>query len=229
MIAPTSRHRIAELGALLAEPARAGILLALVDGSSRPAGELAALAGIGAATASEHLRRLVEGGLLVALAQGRHRYYRLADDRAAHIVESLALAAAPAPARAPRTDAATRRARTCYRHLAGRLGVALFEALRARGGLRIDGDAIRLEESGNTWLRDAGLFDGTTADAPLAGRACVDWTERRFHLAGPLGDLLARRLFEADWLRRHRDSRALTIAPAGRRGLRALGIEWDAL
>jgi len=230
MIAPTSRHRVAELGALLAEPARAGILLALIDGSARPAGELAALAGIGAAAASEHLHRLVDGGLLVAQAQGRHRYYRLADDRVAQIVESFALAAAsPAPSRAVRTDAATRRARTCYRHLAGRLGVALFDALRVRGGLRIDGDAIRLEARGSAWLHANGLLDDEAACQRLAGRSCVDWTERRFHLAGPLGDHLARRLLETGWLRRREGSRALAIAPAGRSGLRALGIEWEML
>jgi len=229
--APTSRHRLAEIGALLAEPARAGILLALIDGSARPAGELAALAGVAPATASAHLQRLVAGGLLALHAQGRHRYFRLAGEDVAHLVETLALAGAHAPAAAAVSPADTplRRARTCYRHLAGRLGVALFERLRERDALELGSDAIRLSAAGARWLHDAGLFDDDDEGLALAGRSCVDWTERRFHLAGALGNRLAERLFERGWLRPRRDSRALALGARGDAGLRALGIDWTRL
>jgi DNA-binding transcriptional ArsR family regulator len=121
--APLNRYQLAELGALLAEPARAAMLLALMDGSARPAGGLARAADVGAATASAHLKRLLEGGLLGVHVQGRHRYYRLADDEVAAWLESMALPRAPLPQRVVVADPALCRARTCYRHLAGQLGV----------------------------------------------------------------------------------------------------------
>ncbi|MEO5559925.1 MAG: metalloregulator ArsR/SmtB family transcription factor [Dokdonella sp.] len=231
MSAPTTRHRLAELGALLAEPARAGILLALMDGSSRPAGELGEIVGVAPATASVHLRKLVEGSLLVVQAQGRHRYYRLAGEDVAHLVETLALTGARPLAAVPatRADPLLRRARTCYQHLAGQLGVALFERLRQRKALLIDTDALRLSPSGARWLHEIGLLDAFDTIAQLPGRSCIDWTERRFHLAGPLGTQLARRLIDAGWLRRRRDSRALMLGSLGRNGLRELGIDWDRL
>jgi DNA-binding transcriptional ArsR family regulator len=230
MSAPTTRHRLAEIGALLAEPARAGILLALMDGSARPAGELCEIVGVAPATASVHLRKLVEGGLLVVHAQGRHRYYRLAGEEVAHLVETLALAGArPLATAVRRADPLLRRARTCYQHLAGQFGVALFERLRQRNALLIDSDALRLSPYGARWLREVGLLDADDAIAQLPGRSCIDWTERRFHLAGPLGTQLARRLIDAGWLKRRRDSRALMLGSAGRDGLRELGLDWDRL
>src|SRR3569623_1631504 len=123
-------HQLAEIGTLLAEPARAAMLLALADGTARPAGDLAQAAGVGASTASAHLKRLLEGGLLAVQVQGRHRYYRLADDEVAGWLEALAVPRKPlAP---PTSDATLRRARTCYRHLAGQLGVALCAVLLDR-------------------------------------------------------------------------------------------------
>jgi DNA-binding transcriptional ArsR family regulator len=231
MSAPTTRHRLAEIGSLLAEPARAGLLLALMDGSSRPAGELGEIVGVAPATASVHLRKLVEGGLLAVHAQGRHRYYRLAGEEVAHLVETLALAGARTPATVPivRADPLLRRARTCYQHLAGEFGVALFERLRQRNALHLDSDALRLSPSGARWLHEIGLLDAADPIAQCAGRSCIDWTERRFHLAGALGTQLARRLIDADWLKRRRDSRALMLGGAGRDGLRALGLDWDHL
>lgn len=231
MSAPTTRHRLAEIGALLADPSRAGILLALMDGSARPAGELGELAGVAPATASAHLRKLVDGGLLDVHAQGRHRYYRLAGEEVAHLVETLALAGtrAPAATSATHADPQLRRARTCYQHLAGQLGVALFERLRQREALQIDADALRLSPRGASWLQEIGLLQPADAIARLPGRGCIDWTERRFHLAGPLGTQLTRRLIDIDWLRRRPDSRALAPGHAGRDGLRELGIDWDCL
>lgn len=229
--APTTRHRLAEIGSLLAEPARAGILLALMDGSSRPAGELGEIVGVAPATASVHLRKLVEGNLLAVQAQGRHRYYRLANEEVAQLVETLALAVARPLTAVPatRADPLLRRARTCYQHLAGQFGVALFDRLRQRKALLLDSDALRLSRYGTRWLHEVGVLDAADPIAQLSGRSCIDWTERRFHLAGPLGTLLARRLIDADWLKRCRDSRALTLGNNGREGLRELGLDWDRL
>ena len=209
---PVTRYQLAELGAVLAEPARAAILLALIDGTARPAGELGTVAGVAAATASEHLRRLVESGLLSVLAQGRHRYYRLADEAVAHLVETIALAARPQPCKAAMTaaDRALARARTCYRHLAGQLGVALFDRLRDAGGLSLGRDAICLTPRGQQLLCDAGLLRADDDLTGFAGRSCLDWTERRFHLAGPLGTQLTLRLFDAGWLRRRDEGQPLT-------------------
>ncbi|MEO7063354.1 MAG: helix-turn-helix transcriptional regulator [Dokdonella sp.] len=225
-----TRFQLAELGALLAEPARAAIVLALIDGSARPAGELGAVAGVTAATASEHLRRLVEAGLLSVNAQGRHRYYRLADEDAAHLVETIALVARPRPRKTVAVaDRALAHARTCYHHLAGRLGVALFDRLRDVEGLSLGRDAIRLNRSGQQLLCDSGLLRADDDLTGFAGRSCLDWTERRFHLAGPLGTQLTHRLLDAGWLRRRDDTRALGISIAGRAGVRALGLDWDRL
>lgn len=227
MQSPLNRYQLAEFGALLAEPARSAILLALLDNRARPAGELAALAGIGAATASAHLRRLSDAGLLSVKEQGRHRYYRLADENVAHWLETFALAS---PRVAPRKlaqpgDAEFVRARTCYRHLAGRLGVGLFDRLRRVSGLDLDSDAVRLNAKGERLLLRGGVLTGTVDEAQRSGRTCVDWTERRFHLSGALGTLLAQRLFDNGWLRRRSNTRALVISAVGRRGLADLGIE----
>ncbi len=228
MQAPVTPYQLAEFGRALAEPARAAILLALIDDRARPAGELAQIAQVTAATASAHLRQLCDVGLLAVHAQGRHRYYRLAGEDVAHLVETLALAGARVAPRAPaRVDIAFVRARTCYHHLAGRMGVALFERLRAEDGLALASDSIRLNANGAAWLCRAGLEDHDAGLLQLRGRTCVDWTERRLHVSGPLGTHLAARLIERDWLRPQRGSRALNIGPRGREGLRALGIEWD--
>ncbi len=228
--APVTRYQLAEIGALLADPSRAAILLALMDGSARPAGELGLLAGIAPATASAHLRKLCDGGLLGVVAQGRHRYYRLAGEDIAHLVETLALTRArPSRAVASAADPAMMRARTCYQHLAGRLGVAFFERLRNQRGLILTADAVRLSRRGHKFLTDSGLILVDDTIETLPGRGCLDWTERRFHLAGPLGTHLTRRLFDAGWLRRREDTRALGITPRGHAGLSALGLDWNGL
>lgn len=224
---PVSRYQLAEFGALLAEPARAAIVLALLDNRARPAGELATIAGVAAATASAHLKRLSEAGLLSVVGQGRHRYYRLADEDVAHWIEALMLAA---PRRIKERSIADRdlaAARTCYKHLAGKLGVALFDRLRGAHALDLDSDAVRLNRNGDSLLRESGLIvEGDTAVLGLDGRTCVDWTERRFHLSGPLGTLLARRMLDERWLLRRNGTRAVGISARGREGLRALGIDW---
>jgi DNA-binding transcriptional ArsR family regulator len=224
---PVTRYQLAEFGALLAEPARAAIVLALLDSRARPAGELATIAGVAAATASAHLKRLADSGLLSVVGQGRHRYYRLADEDVAHWIETLMLAA---PRRIKERTIADRdlaAARTCYKHLAGKLGVAVFDRLRGAHALDLESDAMRLNRIGETLLRKSGLIlpdDAHVRD--LGGRTCVDWTERRFHLSGPLGTLLARRMLDERWLLRRNGTRAVGVSARGREGLRALGIEW---
>lgn len=223
-----NHDRLARLGSLLADASRAAILVELLDGSARPAGELAARAGIAPATASVHLRRLCEGGLLQVIAQGRHRYYRIAGEDAAHAIESIlslgnAVSARSAAVVAP--DAALAHARTCYRHVAGRIGVALFDVLFREDSARVDADALRLGTRGLSLLQQAGLMQDASAFAQLPGRMCLDWTQRRWHLAGALGARLAQALFDADWLRRRRGTRALLVTARGAAGMRALGID----
>ena len=227
---PISRFRVAEFGALIADPARAGMLLALMDGTVRPAGELARMAGIAASTASGHLKKLVEGGLVTVVDQGRHRYFTLADGHVAHLLETLTVSDKPLrdPVRG-HGDPVLIRARTCYDHLAGRLGVALFEQLQNADAWALTGDAVRLSEAGAIQLRKAGLLDEQTPHPDLPGRVCVDWTERRFHLGGALGAWLKDCVFDADWLQRRGKTRALVATTAGREGLLGLGVNWDAL
>lgn len=220
-----NRYQLAELGALLAEPARAAMLLALMDGSARPAGELAQAAGVGAATASAHLKRLLEGGLLGVHVQGRHRYYRLADDEVAAWLEAMALPRAPRPVRVAVSDPALCRARTCYRHLAGQLGVAVCEAWLERGWLQSKSDGLCLLPTAVDALMEAGWQSLPTERLlRLRGRGCLDWTERRLHVGGPLGVALTDAMLDAGWLRRASRSRALLPSADGLRRLAALGV-----
>jgi DNA-binding transcriptional ArsR family regulator len=222
-------HRLAAVGSLLAEPARAAIILALMDGTSRPASELARRAGVAPATASAHLRKLCDGRVLSVVPQGRHRYFRIAGEEAAHLVEALSLMQSvtkPGDA-ARRFDTKLKQARTCYRHLAGRLGVAMFEAMSARGGFVVSPSAMALSSRGCDVLIDAGLLDAEDRADRLEGRPCVDWSERRHHLAGALGSLLTQRLFERGWLRKRRDSRAVIVSVKGEQAFDALGVRLD--
>lgn len=228
-VSPLNRYQLAELGAMLAEPARAAILLALMDGTTRPAGELARIAGVSAATASAHLKRLLDGGLLGLHEQGRHRYFRLASDDVAAWLEAMALPhAVRAPAAATPQDAALCRARTCYRHLAGQLGVALCEAWLARGWLHTGGDGMSLLPEAADALVQAGWQTASTSSLlHLRGRGCLDWTERRLHLGGPLGVALTSAMLDAGWLRRAQRNRALLPTPDGLRRLAQLGVRLD--
>jgi DNA-binding transcriptional ArsR family regulator len=223
---PLNRYQLAELGALLAEPARAAILLALMDGTMRPAGELAKIAGVGAATASAHLKRLLDGGLLSVHEQGRHRYFRLASDDVAAWLEAMALphAAGGTPIVAAR-DAALCRARTCYRHLAGQLGVALCEAWLERGWLQTQSEGICLLPRAAHALVKVGWEETQTQQLlRLRGRGCLDWTERRLHLGGPLGVAITGAMIDAGWLRRAPRHRALHPTSDGLRLLAELGV-----
>jgi DNA-binding transcriptional ArsR family regulator len=230
-------NRFAEAAALMGDPARAAMLIALMDGRALTAGELARAAGVAPQTASGHLARMGEAGLLAVARQGRHRYHRLASAEVAAAVESLMrLAAASAPAVRPvRTgpaDAALRLARTCYDHLAGRLGTAIADALQARGALVMDEDAGALTPAGASLLAAAGIELGA---APTRGgraavpcRPCLDWSERRFHVAGRVGAAICAHGFAAGWIRRIEGTRAVAITPAGRLAFAdRLGVRLD--
>jgi DNA-binding transcriptional ArsR family regulator len=232
---------LAAVGALLAEPARARILLALGDGRALPAGVLAAEAGVSPSTTSGHLSRLVDAGLLRVLPQGRHRYFRLAGPHVGELLEAVARVAPPAPVRSLRQGTraeALRRARTCYDHLAGRLGVGVFGALIERGyvtggdGLhRFDGHD-RLSSHGHEvdyrlTAAGRGHLDGLGVALPDgdALRYCVDWTEQRHHLSGAAGRAVLDRFLELGWLRRGDRHRSVLVTPEGERGLGdALGV-----
>jgi len=204
---------LASVGALLAEPARAKVLLALGDGRSLPASVLASEAGVSPPTASHHLARLVDGGLLTVASRGRHRYYALAGPQVAELLEAVARVAPVQPVASLRDGTrahALRYARHCYDHLAGRLGVAVSEALVVP---RHDG--LEVTAAGAGKLAAIGV-DARTGDS---ARACLDWTEQRHHVAGRLGRTLLERLLELDWLQRSPSTRALQLTDAGRAAL----------
>ncbi|MEJ3742914.1 winged helix-turn-helix domain-containing protein [Actinomycetes bacterium KLBMP 9797] len=224
----TSASDLASLAALLADETRAAICLALLDGRAWTAGELAAHAGVAPSTATEHLHRLVDGGLLVEHRQGRHRYVRLADPSVAHLLEDLSARTEPRPAparglRAVTASAALRRGRTCYDHLAGRLGVAVTDAM-TRAGLLDQAGGFAITPTGLAWLTGAlGVHrDGLrSATRPLA-RGCLDWTERRPHLAGVAGARLCETFLGNGWVARVGSGRAVRVTRDGKAALEDL-------
>ncbi|WP_374310446.1 ArsR/SmtB family transcription factor [Dongia sp.] len=228
----TLGSNLAEIASLVGDPARANMLAALMDGRALTATELAYVAGVGASTASAHLAKLEAAHLLSVVKQGRHRYFRLASPLVSRMLEGImTFAAIDAPQRfQPRTtnDAAMRLARTCYDHLAGRLGVALADALVARGHVVLGEDAGEVTPSGRAALADLGIAPAALGHkhARVFCRPCLDWSERRPHLAGAIGAALASHCFEQHWIEHIRDSRAVRITPAGRLGLgKSFGID----
>ncbi|MCX2182563.1 winged helix-turn-helix domain-containing protein [Streptomyces sp. SKN60] len=222
---------LAALAALFADETRAAFLLALLDGRAWTAGELARRAKVAPSTASEHLGKLVAGGVLAEERQGRHRYVRLADSGVAHLVEDLAARAEPDVPAAPRglravsAGQAMARGRTCYDHLAGRLGIAIAEAMTARGLLRQD-TGFALTDAGLAWFADLGLPLVRGRGRRPVARGCLDWTERKPHLAGLAGAALCRHALDAGWCVRIGSERAVKVTAAGERALHAaLGIE----
>jgi DNA-binding transcriptional ArsR family regulator len=212
---------LAEIGAAVGDPARAAMLTALMDGRALTAGELAYCARVAPPTASDHLRTLCDVGLLTVLKQGRHRYFRLASPRVAQMIEAMGVVAAvEAPPRyrpASRIDAQLRVARMCYDHLAGRLAVDIADALIARERLVLDDEGGALTPDGSRWLAELGVALPELSDARRAFcRPCLDWSERRFHVAGHVGTALARHAIDAGWIRRLRDSRAVIVTETGR-------------
>jgi DNA-binding transcriptional ArsR family regulator len=238
---------IAALASLLADPARCKVLLALDDGRALPASVLADEAGISRPTASSHLGKLTSAGLLTVETHGRHRYYRLAGPEVGELLEQLGRLAPSRPVTSLREGtraARLRSARTCYDHVAGRLGVAVMGSLLEREAL-VGGDgrydAIRdsrdalskpghdlryeLTDSGRDFLTGIGV-EMPTGKRPLV-RYCVDWTEQRHHLSGGLGRAVLDRFLSAGWVKRVPRGRALTVTDDGRTALAdAFGIEW---
>jgi DNA-binding transcriptional ArsR family regulator len=210
---------LAGLARLLADRTRAGFCLALLDGRAWTAAELARHAGVAASTATGHLNLMVAGGLLAEERQGRHRYVRLASAEAADLIESLA-EFAPRREAEPRSlsvaarDKALTRARTCYDHLAGALGVAITEAMTSRGLLDW-GHGLALTGDGESWFADLGIKIRPATRRPLV-RPCLDWTERRPHLAGAAGAALCGHAFENGWITRIGTGRAVALTGAGR-------------
>lgn len=223
---------IAEFGALLAHPARAAMLTALLGGTQRPAGDLARAAWVSPPSASAHLARLVEGGLLTVEARGRHRYYRIANAGVAAAIEAVS-ATLPPSARAPHELSGTpeqlRSARTCYDHLAGQLGIAIADALLASEVLQLADRMFTLTEAGEVRLVSAGIDVRTARTSKRRfAPACLDWTERQYHLAGALGAALCSHALAEHWVVRVPGDRDLRVTAEGERALRTqLGVRLD--
>jgi len=217
---------IAAAAKLMADSSRAAVLVELTDGRALPPSELAEVAGVSRSTISEHLALLLKAGFLAVERGGRNRYYRLAGPEVAEAVEALGSLAPRREVRSLRQAnraGALGAARTCYGHLAGRLGVGVTEAMRDRGLIERESEVFLLTDQGAAWLGELGV-----ERPPRAGKTCNDWSERRPHLAGRLGVALAKRLFELEWLERTAVRRAVRVTDHGARELHAwLGLDID--
>lgn len=208
---------IARVAALVADPARSAMLIALMDGRALTASELAGRGGVTRQTASSHLARLVEGEVLIVEAQGRHRYFRLAGAHVAGLLEALMVFSSDRvpPLRTGPRDPALRKARICYDHLAGEMGVRLFDRMRQEGWLEQD---LAVTGRGQEKLGEIGL---DVAALPPSNRAlcrtCLDWSQRRHHLAGRLGKAVLDRFLSMSWARRVPGSRVIDFSPDGQR------------
>ncbi len=226
---------IAQTASLVGDLARASMLAALMDGRALTATELAHIAGIAPQTASGHLSRLVDAGLVVRACQGRHRYHKLASPAVAHMLESImSLATDPntprvsqrSPVVGPR-DKSLRYARTCYDHLAGQLAVEITDSLIESGRIELSSDGGALTDEGDQFLRSIGVdLDAAFHRASSRGsrrmfcRPCLDWSERRFHIGGALGAAMCQCYLDKGWIRRAAGSRAVSVTPHGRQAIR---------
>lgn len=208
---------LAPVAALVGDPARANMLSALIGGKALTASELATEACITAQTASSHLSKLESGGLVSAVKQGRHRYFRLADADVGEMLEKImgvaartgALRVRPGP-----SDPAMRKARVCYDHLAGEMGVQMYDTLIKRGLVAKRGDGLSLTRKGDTFLREFGIESPEDGRRP-ACKGCLDWSVRREHLAGSVGAALLARVTELKWAKREKNSRAIVFSREG--------------
>lgn len=214
------QHNISTVAHLIGEPVRATILITLANGRALSASALAEAAGVTAQTASSHLAKLLDGGLLNVEIKGRHRYYQLAGAHVSHLLESLASVGPVTPAwrNTPNRSArALRFARCCYDHLAGQIGVAVTQSMLERGFLvEADDRQYALTVSGRKWLQELGIDAGDPAvDHAGQARQCLDWTERQYHIAGPLGARLMDAFLAWGWMRTSPATRSVTITAQG--------------
>lgn len=228
-----STNQIAEIGMLVGEPARAAMLGALMDGRALTATELSRVAGVTPQTASGHLARMASANIIAVQKQGRHRYHQIVRPEVARMLEGImqiASADLATPKRSPVTgprDHAMRQARMCYDHFAGRLGVAIADSLIAEGAIEMDDEAGFVTTRGTAFLRDRGIeVSDVTASKrkssrPLC-RACLDWSERRPHLAGKIGAAISTHYIDKGYVRRRNGTRALEVTPAGTLALREM-------
>ncbi|NKN39001.1 helix-turn-helix transcriptional regulator [Agrobacterium sp. a22-2] len=222
MITTANGPTIARVASLVGDVARATILAALMSGKALTAGELARLAGVTPQTSSGHLAKLLEAGLVEAERQGRFHYYRLASSDVADALEALSILAASQPTRYFRPgpkDEELRLARTCYDHVAGKLGLAIADALQEREAIIIREGSAFVTNSGHDFLVDFGVDIHTGRSAKPLCKTCLDWSERRHHFAGRVGTSLLNRMLDLKWIKRVDQSRALHVSPAGEQGL----------
>lgn len=211
---------LAQIGSLVGDPARANMLAALMDGGALTASELALEAGVSLPTASAHLSKLAEGGLMRVARQGRHRYYALTGHEVAEMLEAImGVAARLGPKKVlpgPR-DTAMREARVCYDHLAGEAGVAMFDSFIARGFIAVEESRVLLTDTGTRFFSAHGIDVAALGNKrrPIC-RSCLDWSVRRAHLAGGLGASLLERMIANRWVRREKSSRVIRFTPPGR-------------
>ncbi|MBV9110463.1 MAG: winged helix-turn-helix transcriptional regulator [Gemmatimonadetes bacterium] len=218
----TASPELVRVARALGEPSRVRMLSLLMGGRALTAKELAHGAEIDPATATGHLRRLLESGLVDVAAQGRHRYFRLRGAEVAALLEQMMVVSASDGAAPATPGQPIRIARFCYDHLAGRLGTALTAALAARSLIVPEGGSFAVTADGEAWFRGLGVEVEPLRHTRRAfARACLDWTERTDHLAGALGAALAARMLETGWIERVRRSRVVNVTPLGRRELKA--------
>lgn len=215
---------IAPVAALAGDPARANMLVALLGGKALTASELANEAGVTAQTASSHLAKLENGGLIARVKQGRHAYFRLANHDVALMIETIMGVAARAGhlrTRPGPSDPAMRKARMCYDHLAGEMGVQLLDSLVAQGHIATAKDALALTRKGEGFFRDFGIeIEALDSKRRPLCKSCLDWSMRRAHLAGALGGALLDEFYRLDWAKRDRKSRAVIFSPRGEKKFR---------
>lgn len=211
---------VTDVAALIGDPTRTAILMALADGRALPAGELARMARVSPQTASNHLAKLIAGSLITVEAWGRHRYYRLASSDVARALEAIASIAPPAPVRSLRQSDQTkalRYARTCYDHIAGELGVAISRALVNKGYIEETDEGYLLSTTGETWLRDFWIEEAIIRKAKPRIPWHNDWTERVHHIAGPIAVAITKRMFELGWITHGPVRRSITVTSLGKR------------
>lgn len=220
----STQSNVAMIASLVSEPSRAAILTALLDGRFHTASELAHMAGIKPQTASFHLAKMTEAQVVSVEKQGRHRYYGIQDPEVAQVMESLLSIAPPVPIKSFKQaseNEAIRLARTCYDHVAGHLGVQIMSFFMQKGILSEDQDGLHITQQGEIFFADFQInLKNTRQKRRSFSHKCLDWSERRHHLAGALGSALLDRLFELHWVEHLPTTRAIRITAEGKRGFK---------